>query len=399
MGSLQTRLIRPDEVDDFTRSVARAFGGHPVDEAVTLYRPAADPDRSVAVFDDEDMVGTALWDLYDMVVPGGALPSAGVTAVGVHPTHRRRGLMTAMLRHQMDQIHERGIPLAALTASESTIYGRFGYGIASFAERWSIQRHHTAFAVPFEPKGRLRFVPPGRIKDIFPEVERRALSNRPGSVQKPEYEWDVIVADPESFRQGCSALFHVVYEDEGRADGYVTYCTKNDTLQVNELMTATDDAHAALWRYCFDVDLMTNTLAYAQPVDDPLVWMLANPGRLKREVRERMWLRLVDVPKALSGRTYSREGSIALRLADPFCPWNEGTLELEAHGGEAECRRSGRSPDLALSSAELAAVYLGGQTFGTLSHAGRVEECTPGSLALADSMFAYHTQPWSPYGY
>ncbi len=399
MGSLETRLIDADEVDEFMLNDSRAFGWQPEREFRALWRPAVQPERSVAVFDDGEIVGTAVWNPYDMVVPGGTLVSAGVTEVGVQPTHRRRGLLTSMMRHQLDQLRELGIPLAGLTASESIIYGRFGYGIASFEERWSIQRQHTVYATPFEPKGRLSFISPDRIKGIFPEVEGRALSNRPGSVQKPGYEWDIIAADPESNRSGASAYFHVAYEHDGRVDGYVIYRTKGEAVQVEQLMAATDDAYSALWRYCFDIDLRETTTAHTRPVDDPLVWMLADPRRLKREVHDGLWLRLVDVAQALSGRAYSQEGSLVLRVVDTFCPWNEGTFELEASSPAAECRRSSKPPGLVLSAADLAAAFLGGQAFSTLARAGRVEECRPGALEQGDSMFAHRPLPWSPYGY
>ena len=143
MGSLETRLIDADEVDEFMLNDSRAFGWQPERELIALWRPAVQPERSVAVFDDGEIVGTAAWNPYDMVVPGGTLVSAGVTDVGVQPTHRRRGLLTSMMRHQLDQLRELGIPLAGLTASESIIYGRFGYGIASLEERWSIQRQQA----------------------------------------------------------------------------------------------------------------------------------------------------------------------------------------------------------------------------------------------------------------
>ena len=394
---IEIRTIRPEEIDAYTASTSWAFGSQPVEEIAALYRPHLAVERSLAVFDEGEIVGAATWFPSDMVVPGGTLRMASVGDVGVLPTHRRKGLLTRMMDRQLTEFHEAGIPLAGLFASESIIYGRFGYGVASFDEQWTIERQHTAYAKPFEAKGRLRFASKEEARGIFPEIERRAISGRPGAFPLPPADRDIMLADPESIRGGASAHFHVVYESEGEAEGFVTYRLKDETVLVSTLMAVTDEAHAALWRYCFDVDLRTKTEAHRRPVDDPLPWMLADPGRLKREVHGGLWLRLVDVAEALSGRSYSSDGALVLGVADSFCPWNEGAFELEASSGQAECGRSTKSPDLVLSAADLAAAYLGGVAFSTLARAGRVEERKPQALELADAMFAHRPLPWSPF--
>ena len=395
--AMEIRTILPEEIDAYTASTSWAFGSQPVEEIAALYRPHLAVERSLAVFDEGEIVGVAVWFPSDIVVPGGTLRMAGVGDVGVLPTHRRKGLLTRMMDLQLTEFHEAGIPLAGLFPSESIIYGRFGYGVASFDERWTIERQHTAYARPFEAKGRVRFATKEEARGVFPEIELRALATRPGAFPLSAADRDIMLADPESIRGGASAHFHVVYESDGGAEGFVTYRLKDETVLVSTLMWVTDDAHAALWRYCFDIDLRTTTEARRCPVDDPLPWMLADPGRLKREVHEGLWLRLVDVAQALAGRSYSRDGGLVLGVADSFCPWNEGTFELEASGSGAECRRSTRSPDLVLSAADLAAAYLGGVAFSTLARAGRVEERKPGALDRADAMFAHRPLPWSPF--
>ena len=394
---MEIRTIHREEVDAYMASVSRAFGWQPVEEMIALYRPHVAPERSLAAFDDGEIVGGAEWFPTDMVVPGGMLSMAGVSGVGVLPTHRRRGLLTRLMDRQLTEFREAGIPLAGLFPSESVIYGRFGYGVASFCEEWSVERQHASYAEPFETKGRLRFAATEEVRGVFPEIERRAVAARPGAFPRPGADRDIMLADPELIRGGASALFHVVYESDGRAEGFVTYRLKDETVLVSTFMAVTDDAHAALWRYCFDIDLRKTTEARHRPVDDPLPWMLADPDRLKREVRNGLWLRLVDVAQALAGRSYSRDGGLVLGIVDSFCPWNEGPFELEASGSEAECRRSMKSPDMVLSAAELAAGYLGTETFSTLAHAGRVEESTPGALDRADAMFAHRPRPWSPF--
>ena len=394
---VEIRTIRPEEIDAYTASTSWAFGSQPVEEIAALYRPHLAVERSLAVFDEGEIVGAAVWFPSDIVVPGGTLRMAGVGDVGVLPTHRRRGLLTRMMDRQLTEFHEAGIPLAGLFASESIIYGRFGYGVASFDEKWSIARQHTAYAEPFEARGRLRFASKEEARGVFPEIELRAFAARPGAFPLSAADRDIMLADPESIRGGASAHFHVIYESDGGPEGFVTYRLKDETVLVSTLMSVTDDAHAALWRYCFDIDLRTTTEARRRPVDDPLPWMLAAPGQLKREVYEGLWLRLVDVAEALAGRSYSHDGALVLGVVDSFCPWNEGTFELEASGGASECRRSKKSPDLVLSAADLAAAYLGGVAFSTLARAGRAEERKPGALDRADAMFAHRPKPWSPF--
>ena len=180
-------------------------------------------------------------------------------------------------------------------------------------------------------------------------------------------------------------------------DGYVSYRVKERVLTVHELMAVTTEARAALWRFCFDMDIMRSTEAYARPVDDPLPWMLADPRRLERTVGDNIWLRLVDVRAALAARRYMQSDRLVIEVPDEFCPWNEGRYELEGGPEGAECRASTSSPDLALSVADLAAGYLGSVRFTTLARAGRVDERTPGALERADAMFSSARQLWTPF--
>ena len=314
----------------------------------------------------------------------------------VRPTHRRRGILTRMMEYQLREIHQRGEPLAALSASESVIYGRFGYGIGSLREDWNIQRAHAAYAHPGQQAGALRFIDPEEARVVCPRVCDRACAERPGYVRYNEALWNRFLADPERERRGARPLFYLVYEEDGRVDGYVLYRHKNATLIVQELMAATDSAASSLWHFCFGVDLISSIEAVNRPLDDPLPWMLADPRRLERLVRDTMWLRLVDVRAALSGRRYAVEGRLVLEVRDPFCSWNQGVFALEGGPDGARCDPSRGSPDVVLSAADLAEVYLGTVKFGTLSRAGRVDERSTGALNLADDMFATQLQPWTP---
>jgi len=196
--------------------------------------------------------------------------------------------------------------------------------------------------------------------------------------------------------EGKEPINDVVHEADGHADGYAAYRIRERKVVVNKLISATDEAYTALWGYCFGVDLMTGVEARGRPVDDPLPWMLADPRQLKRSVHDQMWLRLVDVMAALSGRGYSEEGRLVIEVKDESCPWNQGRLELEGGRDGAECKATTAAPDLGLRASTLSTAYLGAVPMTTLARAGLVEEYTAGALARADRMLSTSVQPWWP---
>ncbi len=396
--ALEIRPVTREELDAFIKAHRRVFGDPITEDSIRHEASVIDLDqmRTLAVFDGARIVGTTVSHPFEMTVPGGFLPLAGVSDVTVQPTHRRKGVMTQMMRQQLQDSHEKGEALAALWPSETAIYGRFGYGMASFHEEWTIERHHTGFAYSPELHGRVVFVEPDEASKLFPDVYERACSERPGMVWRNATWWGYRLMDLEQFRQGATAYYHAIYERDGRPDGYVLYRMDNNnrTLRIEELVAATDEAYAALWQFCFGVDLINTTRANNQPTDASLLWMLADPRRLQRSLGDAMWLRLVDVQAALAGRLYAQEGSIVFEVKDSFCPWNEGRVSLVGGPDAAECNPTQANPDLSLSVADLAAVYLGAVRFSTLLRTGRVLEQTPGAIRCADSMFATKLQPW-----
>jgi predicted acetyltransferase len=395
---LEMRTVTPDEFAQWLRAEARAHGNR-LDHDPEELRPHFDLDRSIAVFDQGNIIGGAHSHRLEMSIPGGSAVVAGAANVAVQPTHRRRGVMTRMMHHQIKDIHERGEPLAALFASESIIYGRFGYGIGSLHERWMIERQYNGYARPCESAGRIVFVDPADITKELPEVFRRSTMDRPGVFQRALHQWERDSQAPEHRQGGPGGLFYAAYEDGGRVDGYVTYRTSRPTLIVNELMAATREANTALWRFCFDMDLITCTEALKRPVDDPLPWMLADPRRLQRSTRDGMWVRLIDVTASLKLRRYMQSDRLVLEVRDELCPWNDGRFELEGSSEGATCRASSSSPDLVLAVSALASAYLGTVSFSTLSQAGLVDERTPGALMRADRMFAVRYQSWTPHNF
>ncbi len=385
------------EFDDWSTTLATALsrGRFSEENISSIDRPTYRWERSLGAFDDGVVVGTAHSYRYDLIVPGGKLPFAGVGWVSVRPTHRRRGILTALMKRQLEETYERGETLATLGTSESIIYGRYGYGIGAMKENWHIERKHTVFEDSVETSGVTAFVSPTEMREIFPDVYERVAANRPGmAASRPGFIWDTWVADYEPLRRGSSAAYYVTYEQDGQVDGYVCYRTAGNTLIVRELMVASDAAYAALWQFCFGVDLKTEIEAPGRAVDEQLVWMLADPRRLERLKTDGMWIRLVDVKTALSGRRYARNERLVIEVQDPICPWNEGRYELEGGPTGAECRLTSKSSDLILNATNLASTYLGTVKFSTLRYAGHIEERTSGAVARADAMFSASREPW-----
>lgn len=388
---IEYRPITEEEVQEAAQMDAVVFGYHLDDSQLPRAREWFGIGQSVAAFDGGNLVGLVVLYPLEMSIPGGSELAACIGNVGVLPTHRRRGIMTEMMRQQLTSAYETGLTTSPLTASEATIYGRFGYGIAAEHEKWTVERQHTAFRRDYQLGGSLEMVKGDYAKTVFLEIYRRAMEGRAGVIQPPKPWWDGMFSD----RGAVTDSFYVEYRAH-EVEGYVIYQIKGEAVIVRQLMAVTDAAYAALWRYCFDIDLPSKVKASHRPVDDPLIWMLADYRGLKLEVHDRTWLRLIDVPKALSSRTYAQEDTLVFEIHDDFCPWNQGTYELTGGPFGAECKPTTKIPDLVLTSADLAVPYMGGFPFTPLARAGRVEEQTPGAVARADAMFATQLKPWSP---
>lgn len=350
------------------------------------------------------MVATAGILSYEMTVPGGgSLPCGGVTRVSVRSTHRRRGLLTAMMRRQLNDMHERGEPLAALYASEAPIYGRFGYGLATYQTGLDIDRSRGTFAKPVATSGALEMVDVPTAVKLFGEVWEKARPHQPGMLTLGDGWWRYLLADLETHREGASPHYRVIYRAGERPTGFVLYRIKMGweasvpygNLRVEFLIAANAEAYAALWRHVLDVDLISKVSASMRRVDEPLYFLLADP-RQRASLEDGLWLRLVDVARALAGRRYAVDDRVVLRVRDGFCPWNQGHFELNGGPSASQCQTCNDEPDLEVDVADLAAVYLGGNRFEVLQEAGRALELRPGGIAKADRMFATDRVPWCP---
>lgn len=400
------RAILPAEANDFFDVNAFGFGHDPSPAWRDATLEYADLSRSTAAFEGSAIVGTSgVWP-FSLTVPGNTLPCAGVTWVAVAPTHRRRGILTGMMRAQLQGIRERGEAIAALWASEAPIYSRFGYGLAAEGAELRIARVHAAIRHRTAYTGRMRRVSREQALAAWPSVYERVRPTIPGLISRSQAWWShrhIRPARLERPAPGFSTSLFVQYEEDGEALGYVRYRIREDDregvpageLNIGELVAATDAAYAALWDYVLGVDLVeTVTCAWGR-VDEPLIHMLADPRRLVRRPQDTLWVRILDVPRALASRRYVIEGRLVFEVSDPFLPWAAGRFVLDGGPQGATCRATTDAPDIELSTVELAAVYLGHTRLQSLARAGRVHG-SPESLRLADAMFGWDPAPWCP---
>lgn len=407
----ELRVLRRAELDEWFALVEMAFGGALHDqEEREKWLGLCEPDRAIGAWDGPEPVGTAGAFSFRMTVPGGAaVPTAGVTMVTVKPTHRRRGLLTAMMRRQLDDVRGWGEPLAALTASEPEIYGRFGYGVAAEKLTARVDTEGVRIRVPADADGlRLRLVGP-REPEVLRRCEElyaRRVPVRAGMLERRPGWQATAVHDPQRSRDGASPMQCVLAERDGELRGYARYAVRaqSDAAPGGEVllrnMAAADaEAHAVLLRYLSDIDLTRTLRIDDMPVDDPLVHLVSNGRRCAFAVRDSLHLRLVDVPAALAARTYTTEVDVVLEVADAFCPWNAGRWRLSGGPRGASCARTRDPADLALSVADLAAVYLGGTSLAALGAAGLVTERRPGTLEAASVAFRGGLAPWLPHGF
>ncbi|QYG94550.1 GNAT family N-acetyltransferase [Iamia sp. SCSIO 61187] len=405
---LTYRVPEPDELEAFMRPVLRGFGDpapepHTLDDERVLWEPA----RSIGALDGDDWVGGTGAFTMDLTLPGGAaVAAAGVTMVGVASTHKRRGILTELMRRQLDDVAAGPEPVAILTASESVIYGRFGYGLATRGVRQRLAVGHARFR-PDAPVagGRLRVMTIDEARAALPEVYERIRPARPGWVRRSPAWWEThVFLDRPDRRDGASALYVLAHHDDrGAVDGWATFRVVEawpDRLPASRVVArevaAVDDAvQLALWRGLVDVDLSVEVDALHVAVDDPLPWAVADPRRVRTsELTDWLWLRILDVAAALGPRRWGGAGEVVLEVVDPFRPASGGRFVVAADpDGSGTVTPSEAPADLVLGAEELGALALGGVPPTTLARAGRITEERPGALAVADTLFRAERAP------
>lgn len=400
-GTCPLRVITAAELDAWARMVTTTYGQDWIEGGLRNAAASIEPGRTLAAFDDGRIVGGASVYGRVMTVPGASVPVAGITLVAVLPTHRRRGILTAMMREQLTGLYESGgEPVAALNAAEATIYGRFGYGVASHVAEIQGDKRFMALRPGTDVgDGAIRLLDRAEALPLLEKVYDVARRDGVGWVDRSERFWRARLADGERAREGggTALRFAVHTEPGGEVTGYVLYRSQGTVVRVVEVVAATRQAYAALWRFLIDLDAHTG-LSYDGAVDEPLKQLLADPRAAHTTVVDNLWVRLADVPRALCARRYSAALDVVLEVQDPFCPWNAGRYRLRAGGDAVTCERTRARADLRLTSTELGAAYLGGTTLASLAAAGRVEELRPGAVAAASLAFRGEREPFHPSG-
>jgi predicted acetyltransferase len=370
--------------------------------------PVAELERSLGLWEGDRVVATAGIYTRVLTVPGAVVPCAGITWVTVAPTHRRRGVLTAIMRRQLTELHEeQREPVAALWAAEHPIYGRFGYAPATFRGGLTGATERLRLRQDVDlGTGRVDLVSVEEYRAAVVGLHDRLRRAVPGNLARDDRWWARLLRDDEDQRKGAPPRAYLLHtEPDGEVTGYAAYRVKgawtshgepDGTITVEEVRAATTPAYAALWRLLLSVDLVRTLRASMSSPDDPLVHLLADARALHRSPVDALWVRLVDVDRALAARRYPAPIDLVLEVRDPFCPWNAGRWRLSGHPAGAYCGRTDRDPDLILGIEELSAAYLGGVSLASLQAAGRVAEISPGAVTLAATAFGWPVTPWCP---
>lgn len=395
--SIEFRTCKQDEFAAALNPIWHYFGRAASEEDAEKLARVLPVERVHVAVEDGKVVGGAGAYKFDTTVPGGArVPTAGVMAVGVLPTHRRRGILRGLMRKEIDDVHEWGDAIATLYASEGAIYRHYGYGPASISGDIALPRANASFYAAPPSTGLVRMVELEEAIELFPPIYDSVAAETPGMLSRTREWWEARRLSSGPWMKG--ELFMAVLERDGKAEGYALYSIESDmqhmvsrsVLQVREAIGATPDATREIWRFLLDVDWVETVKAHFLPPDHPLFLLLTEPRRMAFQALEALWCRLVDVGAALSARSYRAAEPVVIDVADEFCPWNQGRWEVSADGVE----QTRAEPDLRLGVDMLGSVYLGGFTFADLARAGRVEELRDGGLARADALFATDRHPW-----
>ncbi|MEU6880877.1 GNAT family N-acetyltransferase [Streptomyces sp. NPDC046712] len=410
--SLEVRAVVESEYPDWLRAVHTGFLRPPVvsDEEVADRLPHTDLSRVLGVFDGGRVVATFRSFTQELsTVGGGSLVADAVSGVTVSATHRRQGLLSRMMAHDLAEAKERGDAVATLIAAEYPIYGRFGFGPATWTAEWTVDVRRAGLdprrtGRP-EDGGRIDLTDGEEIRKIGPGLHRRLAGVRAGMVERDSRRWDMETG--LAFHNSpWTEPFYVVYRDEaGEPQGFVSYTCDDtwedgkqplNTAKVKDLIAVTPAAERALWRYLCSIDWVTMVKSGQRAPDDLLPLLLPDPRAARvTTLADMLWVRVLDVAKVLEGRSYGASGTLVLDLRDA-AGLAGGRYRLDASPEGATCTPSTATADLALDIAELGTLSLGDESVVRLAALGRVEEVTPGAAARADALLRASRRPWCP---
>jgi len=413
MATFQIRPVTEDELPAFETVDQHAFNGRPDTERQRAnWHARLELDRTLGAFDGTTLAGVTGVYSFRMRVPGAMAAVAGVSMVAVLPSHRRRGALSGLMRRQLSDIAERGEAVAALFASETEIYGRYGYGRASWHLHLELERGYgrLAASAPADPSVRLRIAEPRSAHAEMGKVYDLAMAERPGLYARTEAWWDRLTHDPDSAAD--PPMRCVLAEDDSGPRGYALFASEgrwetgtflpDGVLDVSEAIAVDPAAAAALWADLLSRDLISTFRLHMRPVDDPLLDLLADSRRARPRLADGLWVRLVDVGRALAQRHYACPVDLVIEVTDELCPQNRGRWRLTAatvsapSGFSGTCERTTAPADLALPVRALGAAYLGGTRLGALAAAGLATEATPGSVAALSAAMSWDPAPWCP---
>lgn len=400
---MDVRVIRESDIDEFRAVMGHSFGFDPKPEDLESFKKLFELDRLFAAFDGDELVGTGGAFSFDMTVPGGLIPCGGTTVITVKPTHRRQGVLTAMMEFHLSEASARGELATALWATESAIYGRFGYGIAAHAYEMKVERASISFAHLAAAQGLVRLVDVEEARKILPDIYERVRPERPGFLTRSPVRWDEEhFYDPEHHRSGRTAKRWVVYEDSSGVGGYANYRQQlrfedglpSGTVEFGELIATSPEAEDALWRYLVGIDLVRELESWNTDPSASLRWIVADGRRVHTRPSDGVWVRLLDIPGALEARQYRVPGQLVMEVSDGFGD-SAGRYSLDAGPSQAASARTNEPSDLALDVRELGAIYLGGTRPSELARAGLITGSDE-AVRMADDMFGWHIEPWCP---
>ena len=413
MATFQIRPLTEDELPALEYVDQHAFNGRPDTERHRAnWLARLELDRTLGAFDGTTLAGGTGVYSFRMRVPGAMAAVAGVSMVAVFPSHRRRGALTGLMRRQLSDIAERGEAVAALFASETEIYGRYGYGRASWHLTLKLGRGagRLAAAAPADPALRVRITEPRSAHAEMGKVYELAMAERPGLYARTEPWWERLTHGPDSDADPLTRC--VLAEDDSGPRGYALFNSDgrwepgtflpDGEMNVTEAIAVDPAAAAALWGDLLNRDLITTFRLWMRPVDDPLLDLLADSRQGRPQLADGLWIRLVDVGKALAQRRYACPVDVVIEVRDEILPFNAGRWRLsttaEAPGGglAASCVPASSAADLALDVTELGAAYLGGTRLGALADNGLVAELRPGAVRRLSAALAWDPAPWCP---
>jgi predicted acetyltransferase len=405
---ITVRPIRPEEQAAWFEASRGAFYIWPFDanELAAVRRDHFDPARIIGAFDGDRIIGTFRTFTAQLTLPGGArVPVNSVTAVTTLPTHRRRGVLTRLMADNVERSVALGEAASVLISAEWPIYGRFGYGPATWNATWTVRTRAAQLAGA--PSGSVEIVQALEARRILPDLYERCAAGQPGELSRPDDKWDIdlgLIELPGRPRWRGSIVVH--RDAAGQLDGYARYHGEevwpegipDNVLHLDDMHGVTAEAELELWRYLVQMDLTATIKAETRREREPLQWHLGD-GRAARAsgLTDFLWVRPLDVERLLAARRYERDGTVVLEITDvvdgrpgPAA----GRYALEVRHGAGDCRRTDTKPDLTIEARALGAALLGGTHLQDATRAGSIVEHRPGALARADALLFTVEAPW-----